>query len=59
MKTKAQKLLERMFRLQADLYDLSGIMEERNRTEASELISSSGFELDEAQRLLQKAIDNL
>ena len=57
MKTKAQKLLDRMFRLQADLYDLAGIMEERNRTKEAELISSSGFELDEAQRILQNAID--
>jgi len=59
MKAKAQKLLDRMFRLQSDLYDLQSVMEDRNRSKEAELIGASGFELDEAQRILQKAIDEL
>ena len=59
MKTKTQKLYDRMFRLQSDLYDLQSIMEDRNRTEVAEYVGSSAFELDEAMRILQKAIDNL
>lgn len=59
MKTKTQKLLDRMFRLQSDLYDLQSLMEQRNRTEAAELIGSSGFELDEAMNILKKAIKAL
>ena len=59
MKTKTQKLYDRMFRLQSDLYDLQSIMEDRNRTEVAKYVGSSAFELDEAMRILQKAIDNL
>ena len=59
MKTKAQKLLERMHRLQADIYDLSSIMEERNRTKEGELMSSAGFELDHAMALLKIAIEEI
>jgi uncharacterized protein YfcZ (UPF0381/DUF406 family) len=59
MKSEAQKLLNRMFRLQADIYDLQSIMEDRNRTKEAELIGASGFELDEAMNKLKDAINSL
>jgi len=59
MKTKAKKLLDRMFDLQSDIYNLQSIMEERNRTKEAELIGASGLELDEAMNILKSAIDVL
>jgi len=59
MKTKTQKLLERLFRLQSDIYDLQSVMEDRNRTQTAELVGSAGFELDAAMKLLKEAIKTL
>lgn len=59
MKTKTQRLLERMFRLQSDLYDLQSIMEDRSRTKTAALIGASGFELDSAMSLLRDALKTL